>query len=113
MSNRKDAATRRAALEQLLRAYEAVFASPEGALVLADLYRETGLLAVSHTPGDPHETAYAEGRRSIGLHLLWRRKQNFASLERLAEQGAQAGLPDDDGDRDDTAQDHFVTGDDA
>ena len=82
-------ATSNERLEALLRAYEAVFDSPEGRLVEADLLFESGLMEVSHAPGDPYDTAFQEGRRSMGLHLLRRRRQDMAALHRIAAARAE------------------------
>lgn len=53
-------------------AYTAFFSSPNGQLVLLDLLHESGHYVPSFQPGDPHATAYYEGKRSIYLHILKR-----------------------------------------
>lgn len=75
-------------------AYAAAFGTPEGRAVLADLMRASGVLAVSHTPGDSHETAYAEGRRSVGLHIINMMKWNEAELLHLARERRREMLVD-------------------
>lgn len=54
---------------RLSRAYHSVFETPEGKLVLADLAAKGGLLEVSHTLGDSHQTAFRDGRRSMALEI--------------------------------------------
>ena len=53
----------------LTLAYRQTFASEQGRLVLADLLRRAGLLQSSFC-ADPHETAYREGRRRLGLEIV-------------------------------------------
>jgi hypothetical protein len=82
-----EAQARAARQGELLRSYRAALQElPEGRAVLRDLLVATGLLAVSHVSGDSHETAFAEGRRSIGLHLLERMRWTEMELLALARQ---------------------------
>lgn len=39
-------------------------------MVLADIAARGGLWKSSHVPGDPHSTAYNEGRRSLALEIV-------------------------------------------
>lgn len=75
---------------ELGRAYCTTFEElPEGRAVLTDLLVATGLLEISHVGGDSHGTAFAEGRRSIGLHLLERLRWSEAQLLKVARARAQ------------------------
>ena len=69
---------------RLTRAYRDLEKTPAGRLLLADLLGACGVLEVTHTPGDPHETAFREGRRSIGLHVLERLRWSEGELVELA-----------------------------
>jgi hypothetical protein len=102
MSPSEDRADFVAAEEQRLRqvallaAYRDLFKLPEGRLVLADLLREGGLLACSHAPGDSHETAFAEGKRALALHLVQQLRWSEAELLQLARQRTTDRLGDTD-----------------
>jgi hypothetical protein len=83
MSSREaEASLRRVA--RLTRAWRALEESPGGKMVLGDLLGACGVLEVSHTPGDSHDTAYRDGRRSIGLHVLERLRWTETELVELA-----------------------------
>jgi hypothetical protein len=73
-----------AAIGRLPAAYQAAFATDSGRIVLADLLRAAGLLAVCHTPGDPCDTAFNDGRRSLGLHVVQQLRWSEAELLKLA-----------------------------
>jgi hypothetical protein len=45
---------------------------PEARLIWADLAVACGVGVTSHRPGDPTETAFQEGRRSVFLYLAGR-----------------------------------------
>ena len=87
-----DSALRRRA--RLGRAYHAVFGSPEGKLVLADLLGAAGMLETSHMPGDSCGTAFQEGRRSLGLHVLDHLRWTETELLRLARERTSDRLID-------------------
>lgn len=70
-------------------AYQQVFGSPEGQIVLQDLLREAGLLSSSVTPGDAYDTHRKEGRREIGLHLISMLAWSQSEVAAFAQ--AQAG----------------------
>ena len=53
----------------LTLAYRQTFATQQGLVVLADLLRRAGLMQSSFA-SDPHETAYREGRRRLGLEIV-------------------------------------------
>lgn len=50
-------------------AYLRLFNDVDGDLVLAELERFCGAHVTSFAPGDPHRTAYNEGKRSVVLHI--------------------------------------------
>ena len=56
----------------LRRAYLRTF--EDGETVLKDLEARCGYNAVSHVAGDPHETAFREGQRSVilAIHAIMR-----------------------------------------
>ncbi len=74
------------ARRRLAHAYRDCFEAPAGRLVLADLLRQSGILEVSHAPGDAYETAYREGRRSMALELLNRLRWTEMELLALARE---------------------------
>ena len=70
-------------------AYSAVFATPEGEIVLQDLLREGGLLASSVVEGDAYATHRKEGRRELALHIVHRLSWSESQVAAFAQ--AQAG----------------------
>jgi len=50
--------------------YRKVFSSDDGKEVLKDLMKVAHVLDCTYYSGDPHETAYREGERSIVLRIL-------------------------------------------
>lgn len=62
--------------------FRAVFSTPDGRFVLADLARFCGAMDTSFTPGDSHETAFREGMRNTFLYLA---KQLAMTDEELAD----------------------------
>jgi hypothetical protein len=67
------------------RAYEQVFASPDGQRVLYDILRAGGILTISHVPGDPYSTEWNDGRRSLAMHIIDQLRWNEAELVKLAQ----------------------------
>lgn len=63
---------------KLRQSYRNIFRGPDGLIVLADLQARLG--GKSHTPGDPYETAFKEGRRDVLLFL-----QHMLQSERQEE----------------------------
>lgn len=55
--------------DQVRLAYRRVFAGESGQYVMADLSALCGEAATSFSPGDPHQTAFQEGKRSVLLHI--------------------------------------------
>lgn len=74
------------ARRRLAHAYRDAFATPAGELVLRDVLRLAGVLEVSHAPGDAHQTAFIEGRRSMGLEVLNRLRWTEMELLALARE---------------------------
>jgi hypothetical protein len=50
-------------------AYRTVFNTPDGQMVLADIFRFCGMDADIQVPGEPHETAYNAGKRRVALRI--------------------------------------------
>lgn len=71
----------------LLRDYRTAFGGQAGRRVLLDLIARTGVMQTTHTPGDPLATAFAEGRRRIGLEILQMLQSDPDGPLRLAETG--------------------------
>ena len=97
----------------LLRAYADMFRHPAGQMVLIDLLRTGGLLAVSHSPGDPCDTAFNEGRRSLALHIVENLRLDEMQILHMArhrmepefdpiqpDAGTDQTAPDSDGEHD-------------
>ena len=59
---------------QVVAAYDHVFGTPLGKLVLADLEKGNFIHHPTHVPGDPHGTSVNEGRRVaiLGIHAMIR-----------------------------------------
>jgi hypothetical protein len=70
----------------LVADYRFVFASEAGQRVLADLLRRAGVLAHAYD-AHPHNHAYAEGKRAIGLELIEMINADPAAHDGLARTG--------------------------
>lgn len=57
-------------IKELHRCYQTVFGSPEGNTVLNHLCKVGLVMVPIHAPGDPHETSYRDGKRSLVLSIL-------------------------------------------
>ncbi len=57
-------------LAKIVACYREVFGSPSGKIVLEDM-RAAWMNHTSHVPGDPYETAFREGKRSVVLRIGW------------------------------------------
>lgn len=65
--------------ELLKDAYNRLFNSEMGQAVLLDLFKEAGLDRYTiHVQGDPHSSAYHEGRRSIVWSIMIKANQDVA-----------------------------------
>lgn len=89
---RDEAARERAATA---RAYQAVFRSAGGQAVLADILTRAGMVGSSFVPGDPHATAFNEGKRRLALEIIERLNVNPDALLRMLREGETAGIFDD------------------
>lgn len=49
---------------------EEVLRRPEGRALMADIIQLTGVYDLSHVVGSTEETAFREGRRSVGLKFM-------------------------------------------
>ena len=67
-------------------AYRQVYATSAGRLVIQDLLIESGVLKVGHDPADPQAVTWADGRRSLGLHIMERLRFSEAELMKLAQE---------------------------
>lgn len=72
--------------------YRSLFSSPDGRVVLQDLLRNVGVLSVAHAPGDPCETAFQDGRRSVGLELMQRLRWTEGELVQLSQERTSSQL---------------------
>lgn len=54
----------------LRESFRRTFKTDDGERVLRAIMQTAGLAAVSHRPGDPCETAFHEGRRSLALEIM-------------------------------------------
>jgi len=59
------------------------FSSDEGKAVLKDLMESCGCLVTSFVPGDPHQTAFNEGRREIVNRILSMVESNPERYQKL------------------------------
>ena len=65
--------------------YRTIFEGPQGQRVLADLCHRHGIFDPCHVPGDPHSTAYNDGRRSVVVDLLRYLGTDLERLDNLLE----------------------------
>lgn len=91
--SREQAAKEAAALVQ---AYRAVFSTPAGKDVLADILTRGGMVASSFAAGDPHMTAFNEGKRRLALEIIERLNVDPNALLTMLRTGETAGLFDDE-----------------
>jgi len=66
------------------RAYHELFNSAAGQIVLNDLMVKSGILEVSHSPGDPYQTAFNDGRKSVALSVLAELRWTESEIHKLA-----------------------------
>ena len=78
------------------RAYNELFGSPAGEIVLADILREAGILAVGYVRGDPDTAVWHDGRRSLALFILDRLRWRETELVKLARATTAETLSDPD-----------------
>ena len=70
-------------LKQRKYDYDTTFNTEEGKRVLADLAHRHGVFESVFVPGDPHHTAFREGKRSVVTDLLRYLNISIAELQRL------------------------------
>lgn len=70
--------------------YRMVFNSPEGQVVLRDLMRFCGIRQEQFTPGSFEDTAYALGKRRVGLRIASIMHLSDGELVKLADQPEEA-----------------------
>ena len=56
-------------MERLDYHYKTLFNTEAGKKVLLDLANRCRIARVTHVPGDTHETAFNEGRRSVYIYI--------------------------------------------
>lgn len=78
--------------QALAAAYQEIFATPAGKLVLNDLLREGGVLEVSYVPGDDAGTHFNDGKRALALHVLHRLRWAPGELATLAQERTEEQL---------------------
>lgn len=69
----------------LTQAYQSVFSSPEGKMVLYDLIDEHGVLGNVMSP-DARETAYRDGQRMVVLRIIDTLRMDWSQLEHLLDE---------------------------
>jgi hypothetical protein len=67
-------------------AYNATYESPDGRAMILDMLREAGVLSVAQVAGDPGTSAFNEGKRALGLHILQRLRWSESEIVELARQ---------------------------
>lgn len=77
---------------QLAMDYRRVFDGPAGQRVLADLLHVTGVARNSYRAGQPDLTAFNEGQRRIGLHLIETINADPDALAQLLASGETESL---------------------
>ena len=74
---------------RLYQDYQTVFNSPEGKNILHDLLRECRVFMTSQDAVNPHNTAFNEGKRSVGLFIQSRlRMDNVPAMMSLLQEKA-------------------------
>jgi hypothetical protein len=68
------------------RDYREVFGGEAGERVLRDLLRNCGVLETSMEAGDPHMTAWRDGRRSVALEIMEVLRYEETQLVQLARE---------------------------
>lgn len=76
--------------------YKAVFGSPLGEAVLADIIRESGMYETSYIPGDTHGTAHNEGVRRLATYIVNLVQMSPEEAKRIAELAAHSERDSDE-----------------
>lgn len=72
--------------QRLVNDYHDTFSSETGKAVLLDLMKRSGILSTSMIKGDPHMTAFNEGKRAIVLEILSRCRMTVEDIEKMSRQ---------------------------
>lgn len=67
----------------LADAYQRVFGTPEGQLVLRDLIGQGGVLEIA---ADPADSRFYDGKRALALHILHRLRWSVSELQALGQE---------------------------
>tara|TARA_R100000458_G_C8253097_1_gene229656 strand:- start:947 stop:1204 length:258 start_codon:yes stop_codon:yes gene_type:complete len=78
-------------LNEIHDSYRAVFNTKDGERVLEHLVKVGFVDTTTHTQGDPYDTAYKEGKRSIVISILRFIERDPRELLRLVQQGEENG----------------------
>jgi hypothetical protein len=70
--------------------YRSVYGTPEGHVVLQDLMRFCGVRNEQYTPGSFEDTAYALGKKRVGLRIASILHLSDDELMKLADQPEEA-----------------------
>ena len=66
--------------QKVIQAYNELFRSENGRIVLEDLMQHTGVLTDGFSPESAYMMAYNEGQRSVGLYLLHTLQMSWTDL---------------------------------
>lgn len=76
------------------QAYKEVFNTPEGKIVLADLYKFARMTGLSHVTGSSHETAFNEGMKRVCYRIKGILAQDDKDVDDLIKAHASSNLYD-------------------
>lgn len=76
-------------VEKLAVAYQKVFDSPEGKLVLSDIYKYTNTHDSTFDPSNPYVTSFNEGMRRVGLRIFSYVNMAPEEVRRISKQQEQ------------------------
>lgn len=66
--------------------YKKIFESEDGKALIRSLEAEIQPYRMQHTAGDPYQTAFNEGRRSVYNHILFITQQDPRVIHRYIQQ---------------------------
>ena len=73
-------------LDDLKKTYRQLFNTDEGKIVLRDLKQRNHVLSSSFVAGDPHDTSFREGQRSVILTIMRMMEEKTAEeMQQLKE----------------------------
>ena len=76
-------------LSEIHDSYRAVFNTKDGERVLEHLVKVGFVDTTVHTPGDPYDTAFIDGKRSSVISILRFIERDPRELLRLVQEGEQ------------------------